>query len=156
MFAHTHTPHHTHTHTHHTPHHTRWMDSENKTMSDWTRYPMTSDLLASSSPSLPIKCSLLLKLSSLWSIVQWLALSELCIPIFASERADLVVSTGTFLYISLGRCTYRNVVRNSKYATTKFSTMRRTHAHAHSTPLCSLAIMLCIALVVYIQWNPTL
>ena len=37
-----------------------------------------------------------------------------------SERADLVVSTGCISDSSLGHCTYRNVLRNSKYATTKF------------------------------------
>ena len=53
-----------------------------------------------------------------------------------SERASELV-----YYSFSGRCTYRSVLRNSKYVTMKFSTTRTTHAHAHSTPLCSLAII---------------
>jgi hypothetical protein len=52
----------------------RWMDREHKTVTDWTHHPQPSDLLVSSSPSLPLKCSLLLRLAGLWNSIQWIML----------------------------------------------------------------------------------
>ena len=54
-----------------------------------------------------------------------------------SEQADLVVSTCSF-FICGERCTYRNVLRNSKYVSMKFRTASN-HVHLNFPPLCSLA-----------------
>ena len=54
----------------------RWMDRDNKTVSDWTHSPHPTDLLTAISPSLPLKCTLLLWLASAWKFIQWIVLGE--------------------------------------------------------------------------------
>lgn len=56
----------------------RWMDQHMKEITDWTHYPHSDDIIASTSPSLSLKCSILLQLASMWSYIQWALIVFLC------------------------------------------------------------------------------
>lgn len=49
----------------------RWMDKDNKTVTDWTHYPLSTDQLVSTSPSLSLRCRLLLLVATIWQSIQW-------------------------------------------------------------------------------------
>lgn len=59
----------------------RWMDRDNKTVTDWTHYPQSTDLLVSNSPSIPFKCGVLLRLAALWRSIQWVLIALLCVVV---------------------------------------------------------------------------
>ena len=93
----------------HTSTYYRWMDRDNKTVSDWTHFPQYSDLLVTTSPSLPLKCTLLLWLAGIWHILQWIVLG-INITNLCDSYIVKIYKSALFMDMSLIQgCPYREV-----------------------------------------------